>query len=147
MGCSNVCAKFGWGMTCDKWNYFRRLMRKHPDSKVHRANMGPTWVLAAPDWSHVGPMNLAIRASQTLSSEYSTMFHTDTNKRYYEMTNIMKNERKLSYTKNQKRSVLTVRFIPSIHCAWTETLCHWIANKCSILSKHAGFCCPLVRFG
>ena len=23
--------------------------------------MGPTWVLAAPDWPHVGPMNLAIR--------------------------------------------------------------------------------------
>ena len=32
-----------------------------PDSKVHGANMGPTWVLSAPDGSHVGPMNLAIR--------------------------------------------------------------------------------------
>ena len=32
-----------------------------PDSKVHRANMGPTWVLSAPDGPHVGPMNLAIR--------------------------------------------------------------------------------------
>ena len=32
-----------------------------PDSKVHGANMGPTWVLAAPDGPHVGPMNLAIR--------------------------------------------------------------------------------------
>ena len=31
-----------------------------PDSKVHEANMGPTWVLSAPDGSHVGPMNLAI---------------------------------------------------------------------------------------
>ena len=28
-----------------------------PDSKVHGANMGPTWVLSAPDGSHVGPMN------------------------------------------------------------------------------------------
>ena len=34
-----------------------------PDSKVHGANMGPTWVLSAPDWPHVGPMNLAIRVS------------------------------------------------------------------------------------
>ena len=34
----------------------------HPDSKVHGANMGPTWVLSAPDGPHVGPMNLAIRA-------------------------------------------------------------------------------------
>ena len=32
-----------------------------PDSKVHGANMGPTWVLAAPVGPHVGPMNLAIR--------------------------------------------------------------------------------------
>ena len=31
-----------------------------PDSKVHGANMGPTWVLSAPDGPHVGPMNLAI---------------------------------------------------------------------------------------
>ena len=32
-----------------------------PDSKVHWANMGPTWVLSAPDAPLVGPINLAIR--------------------------------------------------------------------------------------
>ena len=32
-----------------------------PDNTVHGANMGPTWVLSAPDGPHVGPMNLAIR--------------------------------------------------------------------------------------
>ena len=32
-----------------------------PDSKVHGANMGPTWVLSAPGGPHVGLMNLAIR--------------------------------------------------------------------------------------
>ena len=32
-----------------------------PDSKVHMAHMGPTWVLSAPGRPHVGPMNLAIR--------------------------------------------------------------------------------------
>ena len=31
-----------------------------PDSTVREANMGPTWVLSAPDGPHVGPMNLAI---------------------------------------------------------------------------------------
>ena len=31
------------------------------DSKVHGANMGPTWVLSAPYGPHVGPMNLALR--------------------------------------------------------------------------------------
>ena len=46
-----------------------RILKKHdrgitqniPDSNVHGANMGPTWVLSAPDGPHVGPMNLAIR--------------------------------------------------------------------------------------
>ena len=33
----------------------------NPDSKVHGANMGPTWVLSAPYGPLVGPMNLAIR--------------------------------------------------------------------------------------
>ena len=32
-----------------------------PDSKVPGANMGPIWVLSAPDGPHVGPRNLAIR--------------------------------------------------------------------------------------
>ena len=31
-----------------------------PDSKVYGTNMGPTWVLSAPDGPYVGPMNLAI---------------------------------------------------------------------------------------
>ena len=30
-----------------------------PDSKVHGTNMGPTWVLSAPNGPHVGPMNLS----------------------------------------------------------------------------------------
>ena len=38
-----------------------RIELSYPDSKVHRANMGPTWVLSAPAGPHVGPMNLAIR--------------------------------------------------------------------------------------
>ena len=44
------------------WPYVRLI---HPDRKVHGANMGPTWVLSAPDWPHVGPMYLAIRALLT----------------------------------------------------------------------------------
>ena len=32
----------------------------NPDSKVDGANMGPTWVLSAPDGLNVGPMSLAI---------------------------------------------------------------------------------------
>ena len=33
----------------------------YSDSKVNGANKGPTWVLSAPDGSHVVPMDLAIR--------------------------------------------------------------------------------------
>ena len=45
-------------------NYFRYICLSshfYPDSKVHGVNMGPTWVLSAPDGPHVGSMNLAIR--------------------------------------------------------------------------------------
>ena len=38
-----------------------RLEVNIPDTKIHGANMGPTWVLSAPDGPHVGPMNLAVR--------------------------------------------------------------------------------------
>ena len=31
-----------------------------PDSKVHRANMGPIWGRQDPGGTHVGPMNVAI---------------------------------------------------------------------------------------
>ena len=37
------------------------MQKDYPDSKVHGAYMGPTWVLSAPAGPHVGPMNLAIR--------------------------------------------------------------------------------------
>ena len=38
------------------------LVWHHTDSEDHGANMGPTWVLWAPDGPHVGPMKLVIRA-------------------------------------------------------------------------------------
>ena len=33
---------------------------KHPDSKVHEANMWPIWGQQEPGGTHVGPMNFAI---------------------------------------------------------------------------------------
>ena len=38
----------------------KQIPKLYPDSKVHGANMGPTWVLSASDEPHDGPMNLAI---------------------------------------------------------------------------------------
>ena len=42
------------------------ILDKYPDSKVHGDNMGPTWILSAPDGPHDGTMNLAIREVLTL---------------------------------------------------------------------------------
>ena len=40
-------------------------MKDSRDSKVHGANMGPDWVLSAPDGPHVGLMNLVVRESSS----------------------------------------------------------------------------------
>ena len=42
---------------------FNAKIKADPDSNVHGANMGPTWVLAALGGPHVGPMNLAVRGA------------------------------------------------------------------------------------
>ena len=46
---------------------FYRCKYTYPDSKVHGANMGPTWVLSAPDGPHVGPIYFAIRVAAPLA--------------------------------------------------------------------------------
>ena len=43
------------------WFNVKTCLFLYPDSKVHGANMGPTWVMWASDGPHVGPMNLTIR--------------------------------------------------------------------------------------
>ena len=45
-----------WNTNSGGWTLFHIR-----DSKVHGANMGPIWVLSAPDGPHVDPLNLAIR--------------------------------------------------------------------------------------
>ena len=47
--------------TCYHHDVWGSLLHTSPDSKIHGANMGPTWVLSAPVGPHVSPMNLAIR--------------------------------------------------------------------------------------
>ena len=43
--------------------HFERRISSYPDSKVHGANIGPTWGPWDPDGPHVGPMNLTIRVA------------------------------------------------------------------------------------
>ena len=54
-----------WG----KWAIDHEVVQLHPDSKVHGANMGPTWGRQDPDGPHVGHMNLAIWAGLNDSTE------------------------------------------------------------------------------
>ena len=55
----------------------------HPDSKVHGANMGPTWGRQDPGGPHVGPMNFAIWAGIILcmrpANERLTILQLDAN--------------------------------------------------------------------
>ena len=46
-----------------------------PDSKVHGAYMGPTWVLSALDGPHACPMNLAIRDAISWSNVAQDLRH------------------------------------------------------------------------
>ena len=60
--------------------YLWKKDEDNPDSKVHGANMGPTWVLSAPDGPHVGPMNLAIRESKQCLKQFT---NNSSNLSYY----------------------------------------------------------------
>ena len=44
----------------------------NPDSKVHGANIVPSWVLSAPDGPHIGFMNLALREATSLHTSERT---------------------------------------------------------------------------
>ena len=54
----------------------------NPDSKVHGADMGPSWVLSAPDGPHVGPMNLAIRELFKEPSSKPRIFYSHQMKKF-----------------------------------------------------------------
>ena len=59
---------------------------KNPYSKVHGANMGPTWVPSAPNGPHVGSMNLAIREMHDcIKSSLSVAFKLPDSKPEYFM--------------------------------------------------------------
>ena len=47
-------------------SYTNAMLSSYPHSKVHGANMEPTWVLSAPDGPRVGPMKIADRVVNTV---------------------------------------------------------------------------------
>ena len=61
-----MCYHIPWWKTMER----RYLYWNDSDSKVHGANMGPTWVLSAPDGPHVSPMNFVIWGTLSLVTQY-----------------------------------------------------------------------------
>ena len=77
-----LAAIFKWvNSTSSTWITISRCpmiqCQAYPESKVHVANMGPTWVLSDPDGSHIGPMNLAIRVVLLHSQDYKSWVCND----------------------------------------------------------------------
>ena len=62
---ASICLLKAWFLKSMDVNKLMRNTHVAPlpilDNKVHEANMGPTWVLSAPDGPHARAMNLAIR--------------------------------------------------------------------------------------
>ena len=54
---------------------FQMRCNDFPDGQVHEANMGPTWVLSAPDGPHVGPMNIVIKVNLSLGTMGSSHYN------------------------------------------------------------------------
>ena len=57
---SQYLLNMNYGLVAEQAGGIEILYRNIPDSNVHGANMGPTWVLSSPCGPHVGPVNLAI---------------------------------------------------------------------------------------
>ena len=70
---------FNYGCPILKWTAVTSLdLKNSPDSNVHGANMGPTWVLSAPAGPHVGPINLVIReATGSQANLSNNAYHGD----------------------------------------------------------------------
>ena len=86
-----------------------------PDSTVHGASIGPTWVLSAPGGPHVGPVNLATRDVYIL--EWNAVVWLDYNSFHQRMMN----------TYNYSHSPL----LHNITCVPVYSICH-VATPCNV---------------
>ena len=70
-----TCCDVSW-YDCQQWTATKQPMF-FSESKVHGVNIGPTWVLSAPDGPHVCPMNLAIRVLPCIHYERTVVYDED----------------------------------------------------------------------
>ena len=57
-----------------RWHLQLEISNENPDSKVHGANMGPTWGWQNPGGPHVGHVNLAIREYLLLDLNFTQIY-------------------------------------------------------------------------
>ena len=99
---------------------------KCPDNKVYGTNMGPTWVLLAPDGPHVGPMRLAIRV-------FAKIWNGPSHENYLRLATCILTH--LKYTTRRKYPVVrlkqeqTENGILWIFYKW----CWWNVRNCSYI--------------
>ena len=105
-----------------------------PDSKVHGAIMGPTWVMSVPDGPHVGPMNLAIRDVYSVSQLLTKAMNQGMSRHSFAQRTTAKKT-----NKSHRKRVHRARFAPS---QWetallSDDVSHWLgANLESALHTY-----------
>ena len=95
--------------------------RNIPDSKVHGGNIGPIWVLSAPDGPHVGPMNLAITSDHNIDAKLPLQ-GLSRNISSRVCNNMRLSVRNPPELKSQKHLSIKIFFNLKI-CAWYYTFC------------------------
>ena len=126
----------------------------YPEHKVHGANMGPTWVLPAPEGLHVGPMNLAIRVHFPLSAVPSLpviqsrpLYHLPATDRLYiyhcccNQMKVTPNKWDISDTKTTIQTVSLFRHLPNK--TTTHRSLQWATHKS--LTHHYNVSCMNIK--
>ena len=101
------------------------IWKEDPDSKVHGTNMGPIWVLSAPDGPHVGSLNLAIWGLLLWNAkkDFDARYH-----RIYEYNKITSTQpiRKSRHGKSVENIAASLKFPKSILSRFSDS---WVKTQ------------------
>ena len=108
----------------------RGMTRAIPDSKVHGANMGPTWVLSAPDGPHVGLMNLAIGCLWYLRIVMLLgKLEVDSLKREWKLIYSPKHGRRTRNTRQGRQRIRITATGPERYGGWNHRLLDFMVSR------------------
>ena len=125
----NGCPIWVWEWINDWFHNLYDGRNHFPDSKVHVANMGLTWVLSAPDGPHVGPMNLVTKVVHDkikvnpclwlLQYKIFVALQISANKH---------NESVVHFCRTTRKSFLLMLMLLTMCQLWFLKLNHWCSN-------------------